>query len=360
MGLRSLLNRSRDDLKKPKSKSYWGYQLSIKAVNVKDLSKKANLLPSERRALLHELTETEKTEKVLILRNKNKKLGRFTTSQIKEMLDDIGFNIDTVLGKKHKADLCAVMSIKGTLIPGSRVDVWQAGPVNPSTGLPEMPYFAGHPQWEINKHGELVPVKRPLRLGGTAGSDVVMTLFHGKEHQGVTGSLTEIGTLVDIESKRFMEGYGLRYEQDSQFGLFKDLLSRFTNSMYVRGLDDATGRLRYPVHENVDARKYSIMTGMLVKRLPFQDSALGLSRQVDIDVLMFMNDRISERTVRKIAEPAKRILGIKTFEDINPISEGHTLIIPKGTPKTCGKSLQQILQLSIWLPRRLSMRLKRP
>lgn len=118
MGIINTIIRSRDDSLKPKTKSYWGYKLNIQLVNKEEITEKIKLLPSEKRLVLHELSGKEPVEQVILLSNSKKELGRLTTNQVKEILDDMGFNVDTILAGMHGADYNAVMNINGFLIPG--------------------------------------------------------------------------------------------------------------------------------------------------------------------------------------------------------------------------------------------------
>ena len=118
MGITDSIVRSKDDLVKPRYKSYWGYSLDINLLKLKDMSKKLKPSPSEKRALKHELSGIEPVSDLIVLNNNKNNLGRFTTSQIKEMFDDIGFNVDVLVGERRDADISAVMNVGGYSIPG--------------------------------------------------------------------------------------------------------------------------------------------------------------------------------------------------------------------------------------------------
>jgi len=120
MGILKTIIRARDDLEKPKTKSYWGYKIEAELMKVKDVKEKERLLPSDKRAIKHELSGKEPVEQIIVVRNSSKKLGRFTTDQVKEMLDDMGFNVDVSLSKDHFSDFSAVMNVYGFAIPGWR------------------------------------------------------------------------------------------------------------------------------------------------------------------------------------------------------------------------------------------------
>lgn len=118
MGVVSSIIRSSDDDIKPKGKSYWGYGLNVKLIDIEKISKKKYLLPSEQKEVRHELSGKEPVEKVIVVKNSNKKLGRLTTSQVKDLLDDMGFNVDVLVGDNHFSDFDAVLNVGGYSIPG--------------------------------------------------------------------------------------------------------------------------------------------------------------------------------------------------------------------------------------------------
>ena len=118
MSIVSSIVNSKDDLVKPDKKSYWGYDLDVSLESVNKIRSKEHPLPTERRALLHEFSSIEPIEEFIVLTNENKKLGRLTTFQVKEMFDDMGFNVNPTFGGKHFSDFDAVMNIGGYNIPG--------------------------------------------------------------------------------------------------------------------------------------------------------------------------------------------------------------------------------------------------
>jgi hypothetical protein len=118
MSVISSIVSSGDDLVKPSKKSYWGYELGIELVNRRLISDKVKLLPTEKRAVAHELSGKEPVEVVIVLKNTKKSLGRLTTNQVKDLLDDLGFNVSPTFSGKHFADFEAVMNVGGYSIPG--------------------------------------------------------------------------------------------------------------------------------------------------------------------------------------------------------------------------------------------------
>lgn len=118
MSIVSSIVSSEKDLDKPKNKSYAGCDLKIQLENVSSIREKKHLLPSEKRALFHEFSGIEPVEQFIVLTNANKSLGRLTTFQIKEMFNDMGFNVNPTFADRHFSDFDAVMNIGGYSIPG--------------------------------------------------------------------------------------------------------------------------------------------------------------------------------------------------------------------------------------------------
>lgn len=118
MGIVDTIIRSKDDEVKPKEKSYWGYKLQVELVDVEEITKKIKLLPTELRMVKHELSGKEPISQVILLTNSKKTMGRLTTIQVKDILDDLGFNVDAIFGGLHGSDSNAVMNINGFLVPG--------------------------------------------------------------------------------------------------------------------------------------------------------------------------------------------------------------------------------------------------
>lgn len=118
MSIVSSIKHSKETLTKPNKKSYAGCDLSIKLEDVMVIQEKKRPFPSEKRALLHEFSGVEPVKEFIVLTNEKKSLGRLTTFQIKEIFDDMGFNIGPTFGGKHFSDFDAVMNIGGYSIPG--------------------------------------------------------------------------------------------------------------------------------------------------------------------------------------------------------------------------------------------------
>ncbi|MBI4058347.1 hypothetical protein HY408_01130 [Candidatus Gottesmanbacteria bacterium] len=118
MGVVNTILRSKTDSHKPHKKSYWGYHLNVRLIDTHKLTGKTTLLPAEKRMVAHELSGKEPVEKVIVLTSSGRGTGHLTTHQIKEILSDLGFNVDTILGRRHHADIHAVMNINGFVLPG--------------------------------------------------------------------------------------------------------------------------------------------------------------------------------------------------------------------------------------------------
>lgn len=118
MSVISSIKSSKSDLNKPKNKSYWGFDFDVSLVNADYFRNKRNPSPTEKRMLGFDLSKEEHIEEVVVLNNGNKSLGRFTTGQVKEILNDMGFNVNPTFGGKHLADIEAVMNVGGYSIPG--------------------------------------------------------------------------------------------------------------------------------------------------------------------------------------------------------------------------------------------------
>jgi hypothetical protein len=118
MGIIKTIQRSRSDFLKPKQKSYRDLDLKVKLMKIGSITEKKNPSVTEERALLFELSGNESIEEVIVLDNANPRFGKVTVFQMKEILNDMGFNIDPWLSGKHKADFEAVMNINGYSIPG--------------------------------------------------------------------------------------------------------------------------------------------------------------------------------------------------------------------------------------------------
>lgn len=117
MGILNTIIRSKDDLKKPKSKSYGDFNLKFDLIDIKDIRNKKNLSITEKRALMHELSGVEPIQKILLVKSGGES-KILTSPQMKEIFDDMGFNVDPIMSKDYGGDFSAVMNINGFLIPG--------------------------------------------------------------------------------------------------------------------------------------------------------------------------------------------------------------------------------------------------
>lgn len=118
MGIISSIKNSQNDFSKPETKSYWGFGFDLSLVSVDYYRNKVNPSPTERRMLGFDLSEKEHIKDVIVLNNNKKELGRFTTEQIEEIFDDMGFNVTPTFGGRHLADIEGIMNVNGYSIPG--------------------------------------------------------------------------------------------------------------------------------------------------------------------------------------------------------------------------------------------------
>jgi hypothetical protein len=118
MGIISSFQSSKNDLDTPIHKTYWGFDFDVSRIDVNHIRTKTNHNPTEKRMLGFDLDEEESIEQIVVLNNRKKELGRFTTEQVKEILSDIGCNVNPLFVGKHLADIEAVMNVGGYSIPG--------------------------------------------------------------------------------------------------------------------------------------------------------------------------------------------------------------------------------------------------
>lgn len=118
MGIISSIISSERDSERPNKKTYWGFGFDISTIPASYYRNKINPSPTEKRMLGFDLSEKEHIEKVIVLKNYKSELGRFTTEQVREILNDMGFNVDPTFSGRHLADIEAVMSVNGYSIPG--------------------------------------------------------------------------------------------------------------------------------------------------------------------------------------------------------------------------------------------------
>lgn len=111
----SSIIHSEKDLKR---KSYWGCKFDVSLESVEQIREKKHPYPTEKRALLHEFSGKEPIRDFVVLTNELKSKGRLTTFQVKEMFNDMGFNVDPTFSGKHFADFEAVMNVGGYSVPG--------------------------------------------------------------------------------------------------------------------------------------------------------------------------------------------------------------------------------------------------
>ena len=109
--------RSFDDTASFSLKSYCGYDIDIALVDQKEFLAKNGKLNTGKRLQLRELSGKEKVEQIIIVKNTKADLGDLTTWQVKDILDDLGFNIGVTVGEKRSSDITAAMGLGGFSIP---------------------------------------------------------------------------------------------------------------------------------------------------------------------------------------------------------------------------------------------------
>ncbi|KKU16197.1 MAG: hypothetical protein UX26_C0032G0006 [Parcubacteria group bacterium GW2011_GWC1_45_9] len=116
MSIFSSLVRSFDDTTSFSTKSYAGCQLQLSLVTPEEFLEKNGQLNTGQRLKKHELSGKEKVEQMIVVKNARKRLGNLTVWQIKDIFDDLGFNIG-VMGKSGSSDITAAMGLGGFSIP---------------------------------------------------------------------------------------------------------------------------------------------------------------------------------------------------------------------------------------------------
>ncbi len=114
--LKSIL-RSFDDTTSFSNKSYAGCELEVSLLAPKEFLDKNGLLNTGKRLKKHELSGKEHVEQVILVKNRSRNLGDLTTWQMKDMLDDLGFNIGVTVSKSFSSDFTAAMGLGGFSIP---------------------------------------------------------------------------------------------------------------------------------------------------------------------------------------------------------------------------------------------------
>ena len=120
MSLLSAIKNSKDDIWKPDTKSYWGYDFRISLVDADTIRNKKDPSQTEKRMLSFDLSEQEHAESIIVLNSKYHVSNEqhLNSKQITDILDDIGFNVRPTLTPKHNGDFAAIMNVGGFSIPG--------------------------------------------------------------------------------------------------------------------------------------------------------------------------------------------------------------------------------------------------
>lgn len=114
MSVRSSILRSKDDNKSFSTKSYSNITLGYEVLDAKKfIEEKDNEM---RRRLYNREYTVDHVERIIKLFNKGE--GIITVNQIRDIFDDVGFNVDTSFSEYHNGDILMVYNIGGYLIPG--------------------------------------------------------------------------------------------------------------------------------------------------------------------------------------------------------------------------------------------------
>jgi len=114
MSIKSSIERSLDDNLKPSQKSYSRCKLDFKLIDVNLYRNKKDRSEAEERLVGGELTIETIKELILIRNVMSKEINLW---QIRDILNDIGFNTDADLVETYSADLNAVYNFGGYIIP---------------------------------------------------------------------------------------------------------------------------------------------------------------------------------------------------------------------------------------------------
>ncbi len=117
MSIVSSFIRSFDDTTSFSLKSYAGCELGIFLVSPKEFLAKNGKLNTGKRLQMRELSGKEKVGQIIIIKNTREEFGDLTTWQIKDILDDLGFNVGVTVGGKRSSDITAAMGLGGFSIP---------------------------------------------------------------------------------------------------------------------------------------------------------------------------------------------------------------------------------------------------
>lgn len=117
MSIFSSFVRSLDDTTSFSLKSYAGCELGVALVNSREFLEKNGLLNTGKRLKKHELSGKEKVEKIIVIKNLNGEFGDLTAWQVKDILDDLGFNIGVLVSHSFSSDFTAAMGLGKFSIP---------------------------------------------------------------------------------------------------------------------------------------------------------------------------------------------------------------------------------------------------
>ena len=120
MGIFSAIRRSKDDLVIFKDKSYSDIDIGYEIVDLSKLLEKKKLSEAKKRMFSEEYKE-EGAKLAIRIFDKNKKT--ITVNQIKDIFDDIGFEVDVMLSDIFQSDIVMAYNIGGFVIPFWRIIV---------------------------------------------------------------------------------------------------------------------------------------------------------------------------------------------------------------------------------------------
>ncbi len=114
MSVRSSILRSVNDYGDFSTKTYSNISLDYEILDAKKFIEEKD---NEMRKRLYDREYTvDKVERIIKLYNKRPEF--ITVNQIRDIFDDVGFNVDTSFSEYHNGDILMVFNIGGYLIPG--------------------------------------------------------------------------------------------------------------------------------------------------------------------------------------------------------------------------------------------------
>lgn len=118
MALIRTIKNSFKDLIPPQNKSYGKLKINISFWPKEKIIKKQKILFFERNLLADELSGKEPIEQIIFLKGKKEKITFF---QLRDLLSDLGFNLDVRFSGKRLANFSGVMNFGGFVLPGWQI-----------------------------------------------------------------------------------------------------------------------------------------------------------------------------------------------------------------------------------------------